>query len=112
MAYNANLYNPYSFPQQPVNGLVSITSEEGAKLYQLPPNSVSPPLFLESENTFFIKRTDGGGAATISKYTFDEAPMEQEGNSNYVTKDYLDKRIDEIMEAINGKHTVSEPEQQ
>lgn len=38
--------------------------------------------------------------------------MEQEGNSNYVTKDYLDKRIDEIMEAINGKHTVSEPEQQ
>ena len=55
MAYNANLYNPYysaySYPQsayqpqsfaQPVNGLVSVTGIEGAKAYQLPPNSAMP----------------------------------------------------------------------
>lgn len=113
MAYNPSLYNPYGYQNQsPVNGLVSVDGIKGAQLYQLPPNSVSPPLFLTEENAFFVKTTDGGGAATIRKYTFEEAAIEPESNSDYVTRDYLDKRIDQIMEAINGKHPVSEPEQQ
>ena len=76
-------------------------------MYPLPPNSVSKPLFLEDENAFFIKTTDGGGAATLKKYTFEEAVIEPESNSDYVTKEYLDSRISQIMEAINGKHIVS-----
>lgn len=112
MAYNASLYNPYLQPPQftrpPVNGLIKVDSIEGAQMYQLPPNSVSPPLFLASENAFFVKTTDGGGAFTLKKYTFSEAPIEQSDSSNYVTKEYFDSWTEKIMEAINGKHTVSE----
>ena len=128
MAYNPSLYNPYgsqqfqptiSYPQQyqptmqpqhPVNGLIKVTGIEGAQLYQLPPGSVSPPLFLEDENAFFVKTTDDGGAATIKKYTFEEAPIvNADDNPNgFVTREYFDKQMQNIMEAINGKHTVPE----
>lgn len=125
MAYNPSLYNPYGTqqfqpttmatsgymptytPQQPINGLIKVTGIEGAQMYQLPPGSVSPPLFLESENAFFVKTTDDGGAATIKKYKFEEAPMTASGGSEFVTKEYFDQQISSIMEAINGKHTVS-----
>ena len=118
MAYNANFYNPYglqqfqptlSYPsqfQQPINGLVKVDGLEGAQMYQMPPNSVSPPLFMESENSFFIKTTDGGGAATVKKYTFDEAPIDDDPQGIYVTKEYFDEQINNIMEAINGKHSI------
>ena len=79
-------------------------------MYQLPPNSVSPPLFLGSENAFFIKTTDGGGAATIKKYSFEEVVEPVANDPVYVTKEYFDQQISNIMEAINGKRPV--PEQQ
>lgn len=128
MAYNPSLYNPYGSqqfqptisypqqfqptmqPQQPVNGLIKVTGIEGARMYQLPPGSVSPPLFLEEENAFFVKTTDDGGAATIKKYTFEEAPIADTiNNSNdFVTREYFDQQMQNIMEAINGKHSVQE----
>ena len=122
MAYNPSLYNPYGLQQptvspqapqmfqQPVNGLVRIESIEGAQMYQLPPNSVSPPLFLGSEAAFFIKTTDGGGAATLKKYSFKEEPMMMDNNSSeFVTREYFDQQMNNILEAINGKPAVSEP---
>lgn len=128
MAYDPSLYNPYgsqqfqptvSYPQQfqptmrfqqPINGLIKVTGIEGAQMYQLPPGSVSPPLFLEDENAFFVKTTDDGGAATIKKYTFEEAPIADTGSNpdEFVTREYFDQQIQNIMEAINGKHTVQE----
>lgn len=128
MAYNPSLYNPYGSqqfqptisypqqyqptmqPQQPINGLIKVTGIEGAQMYQLPPGSVSPPLFLEEENAFFVKTTDDGGAATIKKYTFEEAPIADMSNNpnDFVTREYFDKQMQNIMEAINGKHTVQE----
>lgn len=60
MAYNPSLYMPYQTgvpapmyqpnswiptqfsTMQPVNGLVSVTGIDGAKAYQLPPNSAMP----------------------------------------------------------------------
>ena len=109
MAYNPSLYNPYGFTS-PVDGLVKVDSIEGVNAYYLPPNSVSPPLFLSSENVFFVKKTDGGGGATIRKFTFEEEVVDPQSDPNYVTKDYLDARINELMEAINGKHPVRKPE--
>ena len=127
MAYNPSLYNPYGLqqfqpttqanqlstfqptftPNQPVNGLIRVDGVEGAQMYQLPPSSVSPPLFLSSENAFFVKTTDDGGAATIKKYSFKEEPMATNDNSGqYVTREYFDQQMNNILEAINGKHTV------
>ncbi len=112
MAYNPSVYNQWQqWQTQPVNGLVSVSGEQGAQMYPLPPNSVSPPLFLQEENAFFVKRTDGGGAATLKKYTFQEAPAAAAPQApEFVTKEYFDQQMQTIMEAINGKHPV--PEQQ
>lgn len=131
MAYNPSLYNPYGSqqfqpsqlyqptytpaytPQQPVNGLIKVSGIEGAQMYQLPPGSVSPPLFLEDESAFFVKTTDDGGAPTIKKYTFEEAPIANTNNNSgdFVTREYFDQQMQNIMEAINGKHTVPEQQQ-
>lgn len=125
MAYDLSLYNAFGSSQpnsnwqsympasqiQPVNGLVKIDSIEGGRMYYLPPNSVSPPLFLSDENAFLIKTTDGGGAATLKKYTFAEAELEPENTERFVTRDYFDDWANRIMEAINGKHPVPEQQQ-
>lgn len=118
MAYNPSLYSPYGYqqpqvPQQPINGLVWIDSQEGAQMYPLPPNSVSPPLLLRNENAFFVKTTDGGGAASLKRYTFDEDPIVPTNNNSgdFVTREYFDQQISHILEVIeNGQHTTSEPE--
>ena len=113
MAYDPSLYNPYGLQQfqprvQPINGLIQVNGIEGAQMYQLPPGSVSPPLFLKDENAFFVKTTDDGGAASIKKYTFEEAPITNNNSTEYVTREYFDQQMNNIMEAINGKHPVSE----
>ena len=107
MAVNQQLYNPYNpfMMHVPVNGLVKIDGIEGAQMYQLPPDSVSPPLFLADENAFIIKTTDGGGAATIRKYVFEEEPLPSD-DGDYVTKQYFDGWVSKIMEAINGQHPL------
>lgn len=86
MAYNPSLYNPYgqqSFTwsqpvwqnmqqnpsNQPVNGLVSVTGIEGAKAYQLPPNS-SMPLFDQNNDILYLKTTDSAGYPTIRTFSF------------------------------------------
>lgn len=107
----APLYNPYGFHQamqQPVNGLIRIDSIEGGQMYQLPPNSVSPPLFLSNEAAFLIKTTDGGGAATLKKYSFKEEPLEP-SSKDYVTKADFDAFVQEIRGVIDGKSVVSKP---
>ena len=129
MAYNPSLYSPYGpqqfqptagfssavnptfTQQQPINGLVSVDSYKGVEMYNMPPNSVSPPLFLTSDNIFYIKTTDGGGAATVKAYRFEEYEMPSESHSDFVTKTDLEDFERRIMEAIDGKHTVPEPEQ-
>jgi len=120
MAYDPSIYNPYSqlYPAtnrmnvlSPTNGLVSVESYEGAQLYNLPPESVSPPLFLSSDNIFFVKTTDRDGVASIKAYKFEECEIPQaiSDSVEYVTKADLTEFENRILEAINGQHTVSEP---
>jgi len=62
---------------------------------------------LEDDNIFFIKTTDDGGAATIKAYRFEEIDLQPTNlEDKFVTKDYLDSRLDELLEAINGKHSI------
>lgn len=115
MAYNSNVWfpstqYPYTSPiQQPSNGLVRIDSVEDGKAYVLPPSSVSPPLFLSEENAFLVKTTDEFGTYSLKKYSFEETPLSEEHESEYVTREYFDQQMSQILEAINGKeHPVRE----
>ena len=113
MAYNANLYNPYTWSQpswaynpqaitqQPVNGLVSVTGIEGAKAYQLPPNS-SIALFDKDDDFMYVKTTDSAGYPTIRTFRFQpEEPIEVEPVKDYVPRSEFDAFVAEVKELLD-----------
>jgi hypothetical protein len=51
--------------QQPVHGFVYVTGLDGAKAYQMPPNSEMPLFDSTCDGRMFIKTTDGAGFPTI-----------------------------------------------
>ena len=122
MAYNPTLYNPYGQQvqvtmqpmQQPVNqyrsGIISVNSIEEAQNFPVPINSSSPPLFLANEDKFIVKMVDSANNVTIKHYRFEDVtpnPM-----NSYVTKDDFNAFVNEIREAINGKLTDKQSEEQ
>jgi len=114
MAYNPNLYAPYTpmvsqttptwyYPPapttaqatgQPVNGLVSVTGIEGARAYQLPPNS-KMPLFDQDADVLYLKTTDAAGYPTVKAFRFE--PIEtQEPSAGYVTREDFDALVERV----------------
>lgn len=108
MAYNPNLYNPYGqtwgqqswqMPTQPVNGLVSVTGMEGAKAYQMPPNS-SMPLFDGDSDILYLKTTDAAGYPTIRTFRFE--PMEV-SDTQPAAADYVPRsEFEELARKVDG----------
>lgn len=115
MAYNPNMYLPqysgYSqqpmnwgyqtqaVASQPVNGLVSVTGIEGAKAYQLPPNS-SMPLFDGNQDLLYVKTTDAAGYPTIRTFRFEPMePIEVKAEpADYVTRSEFDALMAQVRE--------------
>lgn len=116
MAYNPNMYMPqYGYNQhpmnwsyqpqvaQPINGLVSVTGIEGAKAYQLPPNS-SMPLFDGNQDLLYVKTTDAAGYPTIKTFRFE--PMENaqptQEQADYVSRTEFEALAEQVRE-LGGK---------
>ena len=112
MAYqNPYSYNPYlpqqyhqqQFPQ-PVHGFVYVTGMEGAKAYQMPPNS-EMPLFDDSGDILYIKTTDGAGFPTITVVDCakrDSQPVTQADVPTMEDIASIHAEIEQLREAING----------
>ena len=124
MLNNPSLYSPYAsqqfqptasfantgFQQSPINGLITLEGGINAvESYQMPAGSVSPPLFID-EKHFCIKSFDATGGSTTELYEAKKVPLSslEDPREAKVTKADLDAFKAEIMEAINGKHTVAE----
>ena len=89
------------------DALIRVTGIEGAKAYQMPPNSTAV-LFDGSEDLMFIKTTDGAGFPTIRVFTFAPKAEEPKTDGLYATKqdvEDLRKLIEEVRES-NGKQPV------
>ena len=120
MAYNPSLYNPYGLQQQPmqyyqqpmqqpVNGLSFIEKVSDLDTLQMAPGSTSQPYFLQDEDKFVIVSFDKTGASTKEMFSFEKIQMPANNNSgDFVTREYFDQQINNIMEAINGKHAIPE----
>lgn len=113
MPYQTQPYQPTmptGYAQQtPVHGFVYVNGIEGAKAYQMPPNSEMPLFDSTSDGVMFIKQTDGAGYPTITVVDCKRRGDEATGT---VTRGDLDKmysdlaaQIEQLKEAING--TVS-----
>ena len=90
-------------PPQPRDGLIRVTGMEGARAYQMPPNS-AVALFDGGQDIFYVKTTDGAGFPTIRAYSFQ--PMEQAqamGASEYVTRAEFEQLKEMI---VHGKQPV------
>ena len=90
-------------PPQPRDGLIRVTGMDGARAYQMPPNS-AVALFDGGQDVFYVKTTDGAGFPTIRAYSFQ--PMEQAqamGANEYVTR----AEFEQLKEMIaHGKQPV------
>lgn len=118
MAYNPNVYMPqysgyqpmnWSYqPQvttaQPINGLVSVTGVEGAKAYQLPPNS-SMPLFDKDSDIMYVKTTDGAGFPTVKAFRFEPIENAETQAVDYVPREEFDALAAKVAELSAPKTT-------
>lgn len=111
--YNPNLnymgqQNPYQvqtwgqtnqFAQQATaQQLIRVNGIEGAKAYQMPPNSTAA-LFDSNNDLMYIKITDGAGFPTIRTFAFTEYTTTQnsEQANEYVTKSEFEKFKSEVL---------------
>lgn len=112
--YTQPMQNPYmdrlaqmqAQPQQPPrDGLIRVTGMEGARAYQMPPNS-AVALFDGGQDIFYVKTTDGAGFPTIRAYAF--TPLQDQAatpHGDYVTRAEFNELKEMIM---NGQQPVRE----
>ena len=103
MPQRQNFQMPQQPPQimQPPMNLTRVTGVDGAKAFQMPPNSVAA-LFDGGEDIFYIKSTDGAGFPTIKAFAFtpiDAKPAQAE----FVTRQEFEELKGMI---INGKQYI------
>ena len=92
--YNPNYYYPYQQPQAPV----AVMGIEGAKAYNVPPNSAAV-LFDRNDDVFYLKTTDQSGYPTLRMFTFKECeqPNEQAGREEIES---LRKEMEDVKQHI------------
>lgn len=98
----ANMNTPGS---QAYNMLIRVTGIDGAKAFQMPPNSVVP-LFDSDNDILYVKSTDGAGFPTIRTFAF--TPLNQESakqNAEFVTVEEFNQFKQEVLD---GKFIVRE----
>ncbi len=107
--------NPYAYtsqpwaapmqPVQPTGGLIKVTGIDGARAYQLPPNSTAA-LFDGEDDVFYLKTTDAGGYPTIREFRFEEVAQTGQAQPGAVTREEfaeLAAKVERLMEATpNG----------
>lgn len=98
--------------QQPVNGVIKVNGRDSAMQYQLPPNSMSPALFDNNGQVFYIVSTDGTGTKSIETFDFtphvEQKPVQIDG-AQFVSKQEYDQfvaKVSAALEAINGVHAT------
>jgi len=90
-----NLYNnPYQPYYHSNNGINWVQGIEGAKAYQLQPNSNTILMDSENDNTFYIKVSDNVGMCNLRVFRYEEI------NTSLNTDEYV-KKADLKMEVEN-----------
>lgn len=91
--YNINSgYNQYLNSQ--TNNLIRVTGIEGAKAYQMNPNS-SVALFDNNNDIFYVKTTDGAGFPTIRAFKFESIENNTE-KTEFITREEFENLKSEV----------------
>lgn len=109
--FNNPYMNMFQQQNQPIynqpSTLTRVTGIEGAKAYQMSPNS-TVALFDNNEDLMYIKTTDGAGFPTIRTFGFSEITtntIQTPASNDYVTRDEFNKLKEELL---NGKQFIQQ----
>lgn len=106
--YNNQFSNPYGYNRN--NGINWVQGIEGAKAYQLMPNSNTMLLDSENDGIFYIKTSDNVGMCNLRVFKYEEIdskPKQEIDMSMYVTKEELNNILSSLGGTKNGKQSVS-----
>ena len=105
--------SPYQYPQQQLNnGIKWVQGIEGAKAYQMTPNSNTVLMDSDNDGIFYIKVSDNIGMCTLRVFEYKELQTTntqhaQLDMSNYVTKDEINEIVNRLVkEKMDEKSTV------
>lgn len=104
-SYGYGYYQPQQHQpqQQPMHGFVYVTGIDGAKAYQMPPNS-EMPLFDDSGDVLYIKTTDGAGFPTITVVDCtrrDSQPVSQQDVPTMADVEAVHNEIEQLRREIH-----------
>lgn len=109
-----NFQNPYYTMQnqfqQTKNGIIWVQGIEGAKAYQLTPNSNVMLLDSEVDGRFYIKVSDNIGMCNLRIFEYkeitDTSKTEKVDMSQYVTREELNKIIDSLKKGDSNEQSI------
>ena len=79
--------------------LIRVTGYEGAKAYQMMPNS-TVALFDGNEDLMYIKTTDGAGFATIKTFKFEPHDAAPQTSGEFISRSEFDDFRNEVKEYV------------
>lgn len=97
-------------PQILTQNLIRVNGIDGAKAYQMTPNS-TVALFDSNEDIMYVKSTDGAGFPQIRRFKFveiQESQTQQPVNNDFISREEFENFKKEIMS--NGKQSVRKSE--
>ena len=103
------MYNP-RFYQQQTNGINWVQGIEGAKAWQLAPNSNTVLLDSENDKIFYIKTSDNIGMCMLRKFKYEEVLPEETAGvdlKDYVRKSELQDLLNEMLGGTKDESVVS-----
>lgn len=103
--YNQTMNNQNLFNQGQVQNLIRVNGIDGAKAYQMSPNS-TVSLFDTNNDVMFIKSTDGAGFPSIRTFSFTEIKEETKPTEkiDYISRQEFEEFKKELMN--NGKQSI------
>lgn len=108
--YYANRNNP--LVQNQNNRIVWVNGIEGAKAYQIEPNSNILLLDSDIEGRMYIKTCDNIGMCNLRIFSYQElqpnTQSQQIDTTNFVTKDEMQAAINQVLQNIQPKAEKAE----
>ena len=96
------------------NGIVWVQGVEGAKAYQLMPNSNTVLMDSENDGIFYIKTSDNVGMCNLRVFKYEEVteqPKPQIDTSQFVTREELQEALAKIGVAHEQTVPATKPKQ-
>ena len=109
---NQMMYNPqYQRTQPTQNNITWVQGVEGAKAWQMMPNSNAILMDSENEGIFYIKTTDNVGMGNMRVFKYEEVTQQPKQNdidlSDYVKKSELEVLLNTMLGGGNNEQPVS-----